>query len=118
MLTRLFDWWNGLGVAIGVPWALAALLLVPIVWWMRRKAAVQAMHRVTAICLMAKTSQDLPRQVPLSSMAITTIPLRWVSVSWIARLTSFEPSPTVATAACGSSGSLSHTRIWCGVPNF
>lgn len=43
MLTRLFDWWNGLGVAIGVPWALAALLLVPVVWWLRRKAAVQAM---------------------------------------------------------------------------
>jgi Ca-activated chloride channel homolog len=40
---RIFDWWNELGIAVGVPWALGALLLLPVVWWLRRKASVQAM---------------------------------------------------------------------------
>ena len=43
MLSPLVDWWNEQGIAIGVPWALVALLLLPVVWWLRRKAAVQAM---------------------------------------------------------------------------
>ena len=43
MLTRLLERWAELGVAIGVPWALLALLVLPVVWWFRRKATVQAM---------------------------------------------------------------------------
>ena len=43
MLSPLVDWWNEQGIAIGVPWALVALVLLPLVWWLRRKAAVQAM---------------------------------------------------------------------------
>ncbi len=43
MLASVLEWWSGLGIAIGVPWALAALLVLPIVWWLRRKAAVDAM---------------------------------------------------------------------------
>lgn len=39
----LLEWWNACEIAIGVPLALLALLAVPIVWWLRRKAAVQAM---------------------------------------------------------------------------
>jgi Ca-activated chloride channel homolog len=43
MLDNALQWLNDLGIAIGVPWALAALLLLPLVWWLRRKVAVQAM---------------------------------------------------------------------------
>lgn len=43
MLTRLAEWWANLGVSLGVPWALLALLLLPLLWWLRRKAAVEAM---------------------------------------------------------------------------
>ncbi|MES3034094.1 MAG: VWA domain-containing protein [Gemmatimonadota bacterium] len=43
MLGTILSWWDSLGVAIGVPLALLALLVLPVVWWLRRKAAVQAM---------------------------------------------------------------------------
>jgi Ca-activated chloride channel homolog len=43
MLTDLLTAWNGLGVALGVPWALLGLLVLPLVWWLRRKGAVDAM---------------------------------------------------------------------------
>jgi Ca-activated chloride channel family protein len=37
------QWVAGLGIAVGVPWALLALLALPLVWWVRRRAAVRAM---------------------------------------------------------------------------
>ena len=37
------QWLADLGIAIGVPWALAALLVLPVVWWLRLKLAEQAM---------------------------------------------------------------------------
>ena len=43
MLDRALQWLSDLGISIGVPWALALLLLLPVVWWLRRKVAVQAM---------------------------------------------------------------------------
>lgn len=43
MLARVLDWWSALGIAIGVPWALLALLVLPVVWWLRRRAAVHSM---------------------------------------------------------------------------
>ncbi len=43
MLDRLLQWLTELGVALGVPAALGALIVLPVVWWLRRKAAVQAL---------------------------------------------------------------------------
>ncbi len=43
MMNSVLQWLNDLGIAIGVPWALGMLLVLPIVWWLRRKVAVQAM---------------------------------------------------------------------------
>ncbi len=43
MLTNFQQWVTGLGIAIGVPWALVALLALPLVWWVRRKVAIRAM---------------------------------------------------------------------------
>jgi Ca-activated chloride channel homolog len=43
MLGQIGEWLNGVGIAIGVPWALVALVLLPLVWWLRRRAAVHAM---------------------------------------------------------------------------
>ncbi len=43
MMDSLLQWLGDLGIAIGVPWALGALLVLPIVWWLRRRVAVLAM---------------------------------------------------------------------------
>ncbi len=43
MFDGALQWLSDLGVAIGVPWALVALCVVPLVWWLRRRVAVQAM---------------------------------------------------------------------------
>ncbi len=43
MSATLVTWWNAIGVSLGVPWALAALLLLPAVWWLRRKVSAEAM---------------------------------------------------------------------------
>jgi len=43
MTAAMLDWWSGLGIALGVPWALAAFLVLPLVWWRRRKTAAEAM---------------------------------------------------------------------------
>lgn len=42
MLSSLAAWWSGLGVALGEPLALSALLLVPLIWWLRRRRSVPA----------------------------------------------------------------------------
>jgi len=42
MLSNALEWLNGLGIAIGAPWALLALLVLPLVWWRRRGITVQA----------------------------------------------------------------------------
>ena len=43
MTALVVDWLNAFDVSLGVPWALAALLVLPLVWWRRRKAAAEAM---------------------------------------------------------------------------
>ncbi|MCC7052995.1 MAG: VWA domain-containing protein [Gemmatimonadaceae bacterium] len=43
MMDRIAAWWDALGIALGVPWALLALLVLPLVWWLRRKAAADAL---------------------------------------------------------------------------
>ncbi len=43
MLAEAQQWLAGLGIAIGVPWALAALLALPVVWWVRRAVMVRAL---------------------------------------------------------------------------
>jgi Ca-activated chloride channel homolog len=43
MLDLLLQWLTNLGIAIGTPWALGALAVLPLVWWLRRKVAVHAM---------------------------------------------------------------------------
>ncbi len=43
MLDGVGQWLADLGIAIGVPWALGALIVLPLVWYFRRKVAVQAM---------------------------------------------------------------------------
>ncbi|HYW51122.1 MAG TPA: BatA domain-containing protein, partial [Gemmatimonadaceae bacterium] len=43
MIGPMLQWWGDRGIAIGVPLALLALLVLPLVWWLRRKAAVEAM---------------------------------------------------------------------------
>jgi len=43
MLASILQFIDGIGIAIGFPLALIALLALPLVWWVRRKAAVHAM---------------------------------------------------------------------------
>jgi Ca-activated chloride channel family protein len=43
MLAWLLGFPDSFGLALGTPWALLALLVLPLVWWVRRRAAVQAM---------------------------------------------------------------------------
>ena len=43
MLASVLAWVDSLGIAIATPWALLALLVLPLVWWVRRRMAVQAM---------------------------------------------------------------------------
>jgi Ca-activated chloride channel homolog len=43
MLRALYDWWTELALSVATPWALLALLVLPIVWWMRRKVTLHAM---------------------------------------------------------------------------
>ncbi len=63
MLGAILSWWDSLGVAIGVPLALLALLVLPLVWWLRRKAAVQAMpFAALDIVLQAKPRQSRVRR--------------------------------------------------------
>ena len=40
---RAFHWLTDLGIAIGVPWALGALVVLPLVWWLRRRVVAPAM---------------------------------------------------------------------------
>ena len=63
MLASVMAWWDSLGVAIGVPLALLALLVLPLVWWLRRKAAVQAMpFAALNVVLQAKPRQSRVRR--------------------------------------------------------
>jgi Ca-activated chloride channel homolog len=55
MIGDALQWLNDLGIALGTPLALLALLLVPLVWWLRRKAAVQAMP-FAALDIVAQAS--------------------------------------------------------------
>jgi Ca-activated chloride channel family protein len=43
MLASVLAWVDSLGIAIATPWALLALLVLPLVWWVRRRTAVHAM---------------------------------------------------------------------------
>jgi len=43
MLASLQQFLGSFGLALGTPWALLALLVLPIVWWVRKRAPVQAM---------------------------------------------------------------------------
>lgn len=59
----LLSWWDSLGIAIGVPLALLALLVLPLVWWLRRKAPAQAMPFATLdIVLEARPRQSRVRR--------------------------------------------------------
>ena len=63
MFGSLLSWWDSLGIAIGVPLALLALLLLPLVWWLRRKAPAQAMPFATLdIVLEARPRQSRVRR--------------------------------------------------------
>lgn len=63
MFGALLSWWDSLGIAIGVPLALLALLLLPLVWWLRRKAPAQAMPFASLdIVLEAKPRQSRVRR--------------------------------------------------------
>jgi Ca-activated chloride channel family protein len=42
MLASVLAWVDSLGIAIATPWALLALLVLPLVWWVRRRTAVHA----------------------------------------------------------------------------
>lgn len=43
MVVSTFSWLDTWSVALGVPLALLALLVLPVVWWVRRRTAAQAM---------------------------------------------------------------------------
>ncbi len=43
MLASALAWLDSWGIALGAPLALLAMLVLPVVWWVRRRAAVQAM---------------------------------------------------------------------------
>lgn len=43
MLASILRWWSDLGLALGAPLALLALLVLPLVWWRRRRAVATAM---------------------------------------------------------------------------
>ncbi len=63
MLASLLAWVESLGVAIATPWALLALLVLPLVWWVRRRTAVQAMpFAALDLVLQAKPRESRVRR--------------------------------------------------------
>ena len=63
MFGALLSWWDSFGIAIGVPLALLALLWLPMVWWLRRKAPAQAMPFASLdIVLEARPRQSRVRR--------------------------------------------------------
>jgi Ca-activated chloride channel family protein len=63
MLATLLARVESLGVALATPWALLALLVLPLVWWVRRRTAVQAMpFAALDLVLQAKPRESRVRR--------------------------------------------------------
>ena len=51
------QWLADLGIAIGVPWALAALLVLPVVWWLRQTVrAVKLFPARQAVLMLTRSA--------------------------------------------------------------
>jgi Ca-activated chloride channel homolog len=40
VLAPIVEWWTGLGVSLGSPWALLALAVLPLLWWQWRRSQI------------------------------------------------------------------------------
>jgi Ca-activated chloride channel homolog len=43
MIADLMEWWSSRGMALGTPWALLALLVLPLLWWSRHRSRARAL---------------------------------------------------------------------------
>jgi Ca-activated chloride channel family protein len=63
MLAPVLAWLDTVGIAVATPWALLALLVLPLVWWVRRRTAVQAMpFSALDLVLQAKPRESRVRR--------------------------------------------------------